>query len=184
MEIWKIDHKTACFGVFFFWRREMEGACFNPCIRVQTRLDRNLKEGGKSRWRGGRGAHMQADTHTDTQTQQRSHSQPCHPILSQSGKMLYFPSKLKCQLILMWRWRVPGTQCTNTQTAFALTDTSLEFQIAPDPAAISWWSHAHGSLREVRAGLIGPSVTAHPICHMEVISKLRCSRGMGGCLVA
>lgn len=147
--------------------------------RVQTRLNGNLKGQGRSRWRRGRGVHMQADSQTHTQTHkhwQRSHSQPCHPILSQTGgKMLYFPSKLKCQLILMWKRRVPGTQCTDTQTAIALTDTGLEFQIAPGPAAISWWSHAHGSVREVRVGLIAPNVTSHPICQMKVISKLRCS---------
>lgn len=43
------------------------------------------------------------DKHTHT-NRQRSHSHPRRPILRQTGaKMLYFPSKLKCQLILMWK---------------------------------------------------------------------------------
>lgn len=48
---------------------------------------------------------------------QRSHSHPHHQILRQTGgKMLYFPSKLKCQLILMWKWRLSDTQHEDTQT--------------------------------------------------------------------
>lgn len=45
-------------------------------------------------------AHTQTHTHSD----KRSHTRRRHPILRQTGsKMLYFPSKLKCQLILMWK---------------------------------------------------------------------------------
>lgn len=118
------------------------------------RLDGNLTneaalEGGKSGWRGEGPMCRLIAKHTHKH-RQRSHSQPHHLILSQTGgKMLYFPSKLKCHLILMWKRRVPSAQCTDTQTAFTLTDTSLEFQIPPWPAAVSWWSHAHGSRRDV-----------------------------------
>lgn len=185
VEISKIVHKTACFGVFY------EGGRWRGLLLIHVSESAN-EVGWESKGRRKKVGEEEAEgltcklIHTQTHKhRQRSHSQPRHPILSQTGsKMLYFPSKLKCQLILMWRRRVPGTQCTNTQTAFALTDTSLEIQIAPGPAAISWWSHAHGSLRELRAILIGPNVTAHPICHMEVISKLRCSRGWVGGWVA
>lgn len=159
--------------------------------RAQMRLDGNLKEeealeGGKSRWRGG-GECMWADSHKKhTHTnRQRSYSQPRHPILSQTGgKMLYFPSKLKCQLILMWKAKsARHTMREHTQTAFTLAGASAEFQMSPGPAAIGWWScggvgkrGGGGSQRDVRASLIRPNVAFHPSCHMKVISKLRCSR--------
>lgn len=133
------------------WRELLLIQVFESTNEAGWESNEESSTGRRKKWVKRRGTNVQADSQTHTyKHRQRSHRQPHHPILSQTGgKMLYFPSKLKCQLILMWKRRVPSTQCTDTQTAFTLTDTSLEFQIPPWPAAVSWWSHAHGSRRDV-----------------------------------
>lgn len=126
MEIWNIVHKKAYFGFL-----TKEGAVLIQLLertnQVGWESKRGSSTGRRKKWVKRRGTRMQADSQTHTHKhRQRSHSLTRHPILSQTGgKMLYFPSKLKCQLILMWKRRGPNTQCRNTQAAFTLTDTSF-----------------------------------------------------------
>lgn len=80
--------------------------------------------------------HTRVYIHRQRQTKVTLLSLP--PVLRQTAsKMLYFPSKLNCQLILMGKWRLSATQAadtqTHTQTAFTPkhTDTNAEFRISP-----------------------------------------------------
>lgn len=91
--------------------------------------------------------------------------------------MLYFPSKLKCQLILMWKRKVPNTQCTDTQTAFTLPDTSL---VISNPALPSRYQlmESCAQVMEGCVSLIRPNVMSNSICLVKAISKFRCSCGL------
>lgn len=122
------------------------------------------------------------------------------PVLRQTAsKMLYFPSKLNCQLILMWKWRLSATQDaytqTHRQTAFTPkhTDTNAEFRISP-AQLLAAECGMHPGHKEVCAiwvcvvfcvcvrvclciALIKPGDTSPPISHMKVISEWRCCCG-------
>lgn len=133
--------------------------------------------------------HTQADRQTHTHIHTHAEvSQPCLPVLGQTGgKMLYFLSKLKCQLILMWKWRLSGPQHADTQTAFMLAHAATK------PASRASSGHllsadgvVHTRVTEGCArlrmfawkALIRPSVTCLPACHMKVISEWRCNCGV------
>lgn len=144
-----------------------------------------------------RGTHKLPDRQRDTHKhRQRSHSQSCHSVLRQTGgKMLYFPSKLKCQLTLMWKWRLSGAQHADTQIRKQHLPSCAQTQIQNLESWLVNYSPPMVSCTQVTKecacgcvcmcvcmrlckALIRPSVTAHSICHMKVISEWRCNCGV------
>lgn len=178
METWNIVHKKAYFGFL-----TKEGAVLIQLLERTNQVGWESKGGSstgrRKKWLRGEGPacrliakHIHTHKH-----RQRSHSLTRHPILSQTGgKMLYFPSKLKCQLILMWKRRGPNTQCMSTQAAFTLTDTSFGISNVALPSRYRLMESCT-RVTEGCASPIRPTVASHPICLMKAISKLRCSCG-------
>ena len=97
--------------------KEGLAACFeHDRLGSHEGMERDLRAGGhrrtderererESQGESGRPTVPQTQTHTCTNTHAKTckgHGRPCPtPHRQTGGKMLYFPSKLKCQLILM-----------------------------------------------------------------------------------
>lgn len=120
---------------------------------------------------------------------QRSRSHPRHRVLRQTGgKMLYFPSKLKCQLILMWKWRLSSTQHSDTQTRARKqhlrprTQTQIQnLESRPvnyHPPMVSCTQVTEGCECVCVRGKLWSSPASRPICHMKVIPETRCNCGV------
>lgn len=99
-------------------------------------------------------------------------SQP--PMLRQTAsKMLYFPSKLNCQLILMWKWRLSAMQDADTQphtqTAFMpiQTDTNAEFRL-PSGQLLAAECGLQAGHKEVWVcvGSVCPLLWSRPVTHL------------------